>query len=100
MSTQRESVTSTITRIKKPSNYHVVLHNDNTTSMEFVVWLLVNIFNHPEDDAHTLMMNIHNNGKQVVGTYSRDVAETKVAETKLAADGFGYHDLTATVEEE
>lgn len=64
--------------LKKPSIYNVIMHNDDVTTMDFVVKILVNIFCMTKDNAETTMMKIHNEGSAVVGEYFLDVAETKV----------------------
>ena len=77
-------------RVIRPINYNVVFHNDNNTSMEFVVAALVNIFNHPPDRALALTLQIHNEGKGIAGTYSREVAEQKKLETEEWATECGF----------
>ena len=85
-------------KIKEPKKYKVVMHNDDFTSMEFVVFVLKDIFKKSHEDAMTIMMTVHKGGKAVVGTYSYDVAKSKVEiTTKLARDeGFPFK---LTVEE-
>ncbi|MCG3172005.1 MAG: ATP-dependent Clp protease adapter protein ClpS [Myxococcota bacterium] len=68
-------------RTQKPPMYRVLLYNDNYTTMEFVVWLLMSVFHHNENDATEIMLKIHNDGMGVAGVYSYEVAETKVRET-------------------
>ncbi len=63
--------------IGKPRRYFVVLHNDDFTTMDFVVKILKEIFYKSEVDAVTIMMDVHNSGKGVVGDYSYDLALTK-----------------------
>lgn len=99
MTTTIERSTDTVVKIAQPKKHHVVLHNDDKTAMDFVVWVLSNIFHHDGDTAHRMMMNIHTKGSQIVGTYSRDIAETKVMEVHDTADAYGYP-LKASVEEE
>ncbi|MGG7176670.1 ATP-dependent Clp protease adaptor ClpS [Clostridium paraputrificum] len=65
-------------KIKEPKRYKVVMYNDDFTSMEFVVFILVNIFKKSNEEAVTIMMSVHKAGKAVVGTYSYDIAKTKV----------------------
>ena len=70
---------------KRPSLYRVVLLNDDYTTMEFVVAILVTIFHQSEAMAHTIMMHVHENGVGVAGIYTREIAETKVQQvTELA----------------
>ncbi len=73
---------------KKPHLWQVVLLNDNYTSFEFVVHILMTIFHKSMDEAHALTLQIHHEGKGVCGTYTYDVAETKRAEVlRLAKQG-------------
>ena len=62
---------------KEPRRYKVIIHNDDFTTMDFVVKVLRNIFFMNEQDAETLMMQVHNTGQAVVGIYSYDIAQTK-----------------------
>ena len=57
--------------------YNVIMHNDDVTTMDFVVYVLVRIFRKSEEDAETLMLKVHNEGSAVVGTYSQDIAQSK-----------------------
>ncbi|MCQ2205010.1 MAG: ATP-dependent Clp protease adaptor ClpS [Bacteroidales bacterium] len=65
-------------RFVEPPLYQVVMHNDDVTTMEFVVMVLCVVFNKSEADANDLMMQVHNNGMAIVGEYSLDIAESKV----------------------
>lgn len=72
---------------KKPKMYCVILHNDDYTSMEFVVDILINVFHKSESDAFNLMMNVHKGGKAVAGVYTYDIAMTKkLTVERLAQD--------------
>jgi ATP-dependent Clp protease adaptor protein ClpS len=62
----------------KPRMYKVLLHNDNYTTMEFVVLVLMGVFHKRETEAVQVMLDVHRKGVGVAGVYSRDVAETKV----------------------
>lgn len=62
---------------KKPKMYCVILHNDDYTSMEFVVDILINVFHKSQEEAFNLMMNVHKGGKAVAGVYTYDLAVTK-----------------------
>ena len=64
---------------KRPQLYHVVLINDDYTTMEFVVQTLEEIFDKGPAEAHRIMMEVHTRGRGVCGAYSFEVAETKVA---------------------
>jgi ATP-dependent Clp protease adaptor protein ClpS len=64
--------------LEKPPRYHVILLNDDYTPMDFVVDILCKFFNKTSDEATNIMLTIHYKGKALCGTYSADIAETKV----------------------
>ena len=64
--------------VKKPSMYRVLLHNDDYTSMEFVVAIVQTVFHHSESSATRIMLHIHNHGVGVAGVFTAEIAETKV----------------------
>ena len=66
--------------LKKPSMYKVVLLNDDYTPMEFVVALLEKLFGLDREKATRIMLQIHTHGKGVCGTYTYEIAETRVAQ--------------------
>ncbi len=78
-------VTESKPRLKKPPLYKVLLHNDDYTSMEFVVLILRTIFQRSETDAVRIMLHVHNQGVGVAGVYSYEVAEAKVAKVTALA---------------
>lgn len=80
----------TLFRTKEPSMYDVIMLNDDVTTMEFVVDVLMRIFGKAEPDAVTLMLRIHNEGAAVVGTYYRDIAESKALMTEELARQNGF----------
>lgn len=65
-------------KLKKPPLYRVILLNDDFTPMDFVVEILMNFFGMSEEQATVVMLQVHTRGMGVCGTYSKDVAETKV----------------------
>jgi ATP-dependent Clp protease adaptor protein ClpS len=67
-------------RIKRPPLYKVVLLNDDYTPMDFVVHVLENFFNMSRPMATRIMLQVHLQGKGVCGTFTREIAETKVAQ--------------------
>lgn len=85
------------TRLRRPRMYRVVLHNDDYTTAEFVVEVLVRVFHKEHAEASDLMVRAHTKGTAVVGLYTRDVAETKVAAACEYAAGHG-HPLLLTTE--
>lgn len=66
--------------------YAVILHNDDFTTMEFVVWVLVHIFDKTAAAATRLMLQVHQQGAACAGVYPRQVAETKCSETLALAE--------------
>ena len=68
-------------KVEKPSLYRVLLHNDDYTSMEFVVFVLRSIFHKNFEDAYRLMMDVHMKGKGVAGVFTFEIAEMKVSQT-------------------
>ncbi len=80
MSEKKGSVaTSDRTQVQEPSLYKVLLHNDDYTSMEFVVSVLENVFRKNTSEASKIMMNVHQEGVGIAGIYTREICETKVA---------------------
>jgi ATP-dependent Clp protease adaptor protein ClpS len=68
-------------KTEEPSLFKVLLHNDDYTTMEFVVWVLASVFNMPEEQAIQVMLNVHLQGVGVAGIYTFEVAEMKVEKT-------------------
>ncbi len=66
-------------RIEEPRKYVIILHNDDFTTQEFVVHLLMAFLHKNQEDAHRLMLKVHREGKAKVGLYTKDIAESKVA---------------------
>ena len=65
-------------KIDQPRMFKVLLHNDNYTTMDFVVMVLIGVFHKPEAEAVRIMLDVHQKGLGLVGVYPREVAETKV----------------------
>ena len=72
-------------KLKKPKMYKVLLHNDDYTTMEFVVSVLQHVFHRSESDALQIMLHVHKNGIGVAGVYTREVAESRVAQVEALA---------------
>jgi ATP-dependent Clp protease adaptor protein ClpS len=88
-SPRREEETDVKDRPKAqtPRLYKVVFHNDDYTTMEFVIEVLRAFFHKSETEATFIMLTVHKKGSGVAGTYTRDVAETKVRDvTRYARD--------------
>ncbi len=64
---------------KEPRLYKVLLHNDDYTSMEFVISILETIFHKSIPDATEIMLNVHNEGIGIAGVYTREISETKIS---------------------
>jgi ATP-dependent Clp protease adaptor protein ClpS len=86
-------------KLQPPQMYKVLLHNDDYTSMEFVVAVLQTIFNHSEASATRIMLHIHHSGVGVAGVYSHEIAETKVRKVLALAKEAEYP-LLCTMEPE
>jgi ATP-dependent Clp protease adaptor protein ClpS len=86
-----ESVAETTKEIvKPPPMYKVILHNDDYTTMEFVVEILTGIFRKSADEAVGIMLNVHHQGYGLAGVYSKQVAETKIAAVHDRAQSSGF----------
>lgn len=75
---EEAAVAETREKVEEPPLFKVLLHNDDFTTMEFVVWVLESVFNMPEEQAVQVMLNVHLRGLGVAGIYTFEVAETKV----------------------
>lgn len=98
MSVQGETKEKTRINIREPKHYRVIMHNDDFTSMEFVVEILIDIFHKEEAEAERLMLMVHEGGQAAVGSYPYDIAVTKVqaAAERAKEEGFPFR---MTVEE-
>lgn len=81
----------------EPRFYDVVMHNDDITTMDFVVTILRQVFFHSPELATTLMLNIHNTGKAIVGRYAYDIAKSKADKAMRMARDNGFP-LVVTIE--
>lgn len=98
MAIQGETREKTRIKIREPKHYRVIMHNDDFTSMEFVVEILMDIFHKNQIEAERLMMMVHKSGKAAIGSYPYDIAVTKVqtATARAKEEGFPFR---MTVEE-
>jgi len=94
-----ETITVTKTKPKLPSMYKVVLHNDDFTSMDFVIKILMTIFDKSPEQAYMLTLHVHEKGKGIAGIYIKEIAESKKKETMLNAKQNGFP-LRVTIEED
>ena len=92
-------LTETETKLEKPKLFKVLLHNDDFTTMEFVVWVLEYVFMKAEPEAIAIMLSVHQSGVGVAGVYPYDIAYMKSQKAMNLAKAREYP-LLATVEEE
>ena len=85
--------------VAEPKMYQVLLHNDDYTTMEFVVNILMTVFHKTADQATNIMMAVHREGLGSCGVYTEEVAETKVAQVHDKARKAGFP-LRCSMEEE
>ncbi|MCW8331667.1 ATP-dependent Clp protease adapter ClpS [Photobacterium sp. SDRW27] len=85
------------TQVKPPSMYKVILNNDDYTPMDFVIEVLQKFFSMDLEKATQLMLTVHYEGKAVCGTFTAEVAETKVAQVMMYAREH-EHPLLCTME--
>ena len=86
-------------KIKHPKKYKVFLLNDDYTSMDFVVDILINIFHKSYSQAEAIMLDIHKKEQGLCGVYTHEIAETKVMQVHKKAKDNGFP-LRAIMEEE
>lgn len=72
-------------KLKEPDDYLVMLLNDDWTSMEFVVEVLMSVFDKSAAEAERVMMDVHNSGRAAAGVYTADIAYTKAAQVHSMA---------------
>ena len=86
-------------KTERPRMWRVLLHNDDYTTQDFVVWVLETVFRKPRAEAFTIMLNVHRSGLGLAGVYTYDVAETKLTTTKNLAEQHEFP-LLVTMEPE
>lgn len=86
-------------KLERPQLWRVLLHNDDYTTQEFVVFVLETVFNKPPADAHTIMLAVHRSGLGVAGVYTHDVAQTKLKKVRDLAEEHEFP-LLVTIEPE
>jgi ATP-dependent Clp protease adaptor protein ClpS len=85
--------------VTEPKLWRVIFHNDDKTTMQFVVFLLVNVFHKTLDEAAEIMLTVHNKGAATVGVYPFEIAEEKCAVCLRTAKAEGFP-LVVTIEED
>lgn len=98
MAVQGATREKTKINIREPKHYKVIMHNDDFTTMDFVVEILVDIFHKDVLEAEQLMMMVHEKGKASIGAYPYDIAVSKVqtATGRAKEEGFPFR---MTIEE-
>ncbi len=91
--------TEDIVQFREPRLYKVLLLNDDYSSMDFVIQILMQIFHHSYEKAMDIMMKVHEQGKGLCGVYTYEIAETKVAHVRKMAKEAKFP-LRAVMEEE
>ena len=91
--------TSTEQQLQQPRLWRVLLHNDDYTTQEFVVFVLESIFRKPRAEAFAIMISVHQSGVGVAGVFTHDVAETKLKATRQLAEEHEFP-LLVTMEPE
>ena len=86
-------------KLERPKLYKVLLHNDDYTTMEFVIFILQKIFAKSFEEAQGVMLKVHNEGAGICGVYTFEIAETKAAKVVALAKENG-HPLICTYEQE
>ena len=92
-------LTESETRLEKPKLFKVILHNDDFTTMEFVVFILKHVFMRSDAEAFMIMLKVHNEGIGIAGIYPLEVANMK-AEKAMNLSKANEYPLLCTVEEE
>jgi ATP-dependent Clp protease adaptor protein ClpS len=77
-------------KLKEPEEYRVILLNDDFTTMEFVVEILMLVFHKKREDAARIMLDVHEKGKGIVGVYPFDIAQTKAGQVHNLARQYEY----------
>ena len=86
-------------KLKQPARFRVLLHNDDYTTMEFVIQILCTVFHKSHEEATSIMLAVHKEGIGQCGVYTQEVAETRVRHVHHLARGAGFP-LKCSMEEE
>lgn len=85
MKTNVKIVEKNKVKVKKPKHFKVIMHNDDFTTMEFVVAVLITVFNKTVEESNKIMMGIHKNGMGIAGIYPYDIAVSKMSKAMILA---------------
>lgn len=88
--TEQEVISGVSEKTKEPPLYKVLLHNDDYTTMDFVVEILKTVFHKTETEAERIMLNVHKKGLGICGVYPFEVAETKIETVSALAESNGF----------
>lgn len=97
--TQSDAEVISEERLDEPHLYRVLMHNDDFTTMDFVVDILCRVFNKDPEEAHEIMMRVHTSGIGLCGIYPRELAETRINRVHQAAYRAGFP-LKCTMEKD
>lgn len=97
-SSENQPLVENAQEVQEPKLYKVIMHNDNITTMDFVVQILVDVFHKNVEDASEIMMKIHTQGKEICGIYPREIAEFRIFRTFQLAKN-AHFPLICTMEE-
>lgn len=86
-------------KISEPKKWKVILLNDDTTPVDFVISVLIEVFKHTEETAREITLQVHETGSGIAGVYSFEIAEAKAVESTTQARSNGYP-LQIKLEEE
>lgn len=84
-------------KLKKPPMYKVLMHNDDYTTMEFVIHVLMKFFNKTYDESHAIMLKVHHDGIGICGIFTHEVAESKSQKVNKYSRAKG-HPLKSSIE--
>ncbi|MDD5358971.1 MAG: ATP-dependent Clp protease adaptor ClpS [Sulfurovaceae bacterium] len=88
-----------IYELEEPKKYKVLLHNDDYTTMDFVIFVLTTIFHKTSSEATNIMIEVHEKGKSLCGIFTKEIGSAKVNQVAIAAKQNGFP-LLATLEAE
>lgn len=85
-----ELYTEEVIEVKKPDLYMIILLNDDYTPRDFVVWVLMTVFYKNENESTRIMLEAHTKGKSIIGSYSFDIAKTKLMQVENLAEKYEH----------